>query len=392
MKDKGNAALSANKIDEAIQCYTEAISLDPNNHVLYSNRSAAYAKANKYDKALDDAEKTVTLKPDWSKGYSRKGSALAYLGRIDESITTYEAGLQIDPDNAQLRDGLAEVRAQRAQSRGFNNPFAMPDTINKLRANPVTRAYLDDPEYLKLLQQLQTDPSKLGQKLQDPRILNTFSVLLEGMDAGEPMETEPSYNPPKRTQEKKPEPKKEPEPDLPENKRLARNEKELGNEAYKKKDFEMAIVHYNKAKEHDPTDITFFNNLAAVYFEQKEYEKCISECEKGIEVGRENRADFKLIAKAFTRIGNAYKKLKNFKQAKIYYEKSMSEHRTPEIKTLISELDKVIKEEERKAYIDPTKAEEEKEKGKYIILLKIYFSCYCRCALKNSLFYCTYFT
>lgn len=41
----------------------------------------------------------------------------------------------------------------------------------------------------------------------------------------------------------------------------------------------------------------------------------------------------------------------------------MSEHRTPEVKTIISELDKKIKEEELKAYIDPAKAEEAKEKG-----------------------------
>lgn len=49
--------------------------------------------------------------------------------------------------------------------------------------------------------------------------------------------------------------------------------------------------------------------FTAVYFEQKEYSKCIDQCEKAVEVGRENRADFKLIAKAFSRIGNAYKKL-----------------------------------------------------------------------------------
>ncbi|KAI4461084.1 tpr repeat containing protein [Holotrichia oblita] len=319
LKDKGNAALSANKIDEAIQCYTEAINLDPQNHVLYSNRSAAYAKASKYDKALEDADKTVKLKPEWCKGYSRKGSALAYLGRIDESIATYEAGLRIDPDNTQLKDGLAEVRAQRTQSRGFTNPFTMPDTMNKLRSNPLTRAYLDDPEYIKLLQQLQSDPSSLGQKLQDPRILNTFSVLLEGMDAGEPMETDQPYTPPPKPQQNKPEPKKDPEPDLPENKRLARAEKEKGNEAYKKKDFELAIKHYNQAKEHDPTDITFFNNLAAVYFEQKEYDSCISECEKGIEIGRENRADFKLIAKAFSRIGNELFKKGDYANAVKHY-------------------------------------------------------------------------
>lgn len=41
----------------------------------------------------------------------------------------------------------------------------------------------------------------------------------------------------------------------------------------------------------------------------------------------------------------------------------MSEHRTPEVKTIISQLDKKIKEDEIKAYVDPVKAEEAKEKG-----------------------------
>lgn len=153
------------------------------------------------------------------------------------------------------------------------------------------------------------------------------------------------------------------EENLPENKKLARKEKEQGNEAYKKKDFAAALGHYNSALQHDPTDITFHNNIAAVYFEQKEFQKCIEECVKAVEVGRENRADYKLIAKAFTRIGNAYRKLEDYKSAKMYFEKSLSEHRTPDVKALLSETEKKIKEMERLAYIDPAKAEEEKEKG-----------------------------
>lgn len=250
------------------------------------------------------------------------------------------------------------------RTTGFPNPFSGPDVFVKLRSDPRTKAYLDDPEYLNLLQQLQMNPQLLGQKLQDPRILTTLSVLI-GLDTSgeEMMDTDEPYTPPPKKPEPKPEPKKEPEPDLPENKRLAKAEKDLGNEAYKKKDFNTAIEHYTKAIQHDPTDMTFYNNLAAVYFEQKEYQKCIEQCEKAIEIGRENRADFKLIAKSFMRIGNAYKRLKDYKQAKVYYEKSLSEHRTPEIKTLLSDVEKVIKEEERKAYIDPVKAEQEKEIG-----------------------------
>lgn len=52
---------------EAIKYFSEAIKLDPSNHVLYSNRSAAYASLKNYNDALKDAEKTVELKPDWAK-------------------------------------------------------------------------------------------------------------------------------------------------------------------------------------------------------------------------------------------------------------------------------------------------------------------------------------
>lgn len=135
--------------------------------------------------------------------------------------------------------------------------------------------------------------------------MTTLSVLL-GLDLqtpDEPMETDPAPTFEPKTE--KPPPKKaDPEPELPEDKKLAKQAKEAGNEFYKKKDFAKALENYEKAIEHDPTDITFYSNIAAVYYEQKQYQKCIEQCQKGIEIGRENRADFKLIAKAFTRIGN----------------------------------------------------------------------------------------
>jgi tetratricopeptide (TPR) repeat protein len=45
----------------------DAINIDPKNHVLYSNRSAAYASLKKYKEALEDAEKCIDIKPDWAK-------------------------------------------------------------------------------------------------------------------------------------------------------------------------------------------------------------------------------------------------------------------------------------------------------------------------------------
>jgi stress-induced-phosphoprotein 1 len=74
-------------------------------------------------------------------------------------------------------------------------------------------------------------------------------------------------------------------------------EKNKGNAAYKQKDFDEAIAHYNKAVELYDKDISFITNRAAVHFEKKDYDEAIKDCELAVEKGREIRADFKLIAK-----------------------------------------------------------------------------------------------
>jgi len=144
--------------------------------------------------------------------------------------------------------------------------------------------------------------------------------------------------------------------------------KERGNTFYKQKQFEEALKCYDEAINIDPNEISFYNNRAAVFFEQKNYDKCIQECEKAVEIGRENRADFKLIARALSRMAASYKQLDNLEQALIYYEKSLTEHRTPDTRAKLSEIEKTLKERELKAYINPELALEEKTKGNEFFL------------------------
>ncbi|KAI1720681.1 tetratricopeptide repeat domain-containing protein [Ditylenchus destructor] len=140
-------------------------------------------------------------------------------------------------------------------------------------------------------------------------------------------------------------------------------EKNLGNEAYKKKDFVTAHAHYDKAIEADPTNMTFYNNKAAAFFEEGKYEECIAQCKKAVDVGREHRADFGTIAKAYARMANAHVKLGQVKEALLSYEKSLSEHRDPEVVKKHKQLEKEVKEKEKMAYINPEISNEEKNKG-----------------------------
>lgn len=64
---QSTAACQSGDFDTAVALYTEAIALDPQNHILYSNRSAAHIKLQQYQKALQDAIKARDLNPKWPK-------------------------------------------------------------------------------------------------------------------------------------------------------------------------------------------------------------------------------------------------------------------------------------------------------------------------------------
>lgn len=106
--------------------FTEAIEIEPSNHILYSNRSAAYASKKDYEKALTDANKVTEIKPDWAKGWGRKGAAMHGLGDLLGAHDAYEEGLKVEPNNAVNKSGLAAVnRAIDAEAKaGECSPFS----------------------------------------------------------------------------------------------------------------------------------------------------------------------------------------------------------------------------------------------------------------------------
>ena len=122
----------------------------------------------------------------------------------------------------------------------------------------------------------------------------------------------------------------------------AQNFKLLGNHAYKKKDFYTALTNYRKAIELEPTEITYYLNIAAVHLESKNYTECISTCNKAIDVGQENHADLKLIAKGLDRMGTAYSRSGDLKKAKMAYEKTLTEQSTPDYRKYLSEIEKAM--------------------------------------------------
>jgi stress-induced-phosphoprotein 1 len=78
---------------------------------------------------------------------------------------------------------------------------------------------------------------------------------------------------------------------------------------------------------------------------------------------RQIRADYKLIAKAYGRAGSAFMKKGDYTSAIKSYNKSLTEHRTPDILNKLREVERIKAEEDRKAYIDPGKSAAAREEG-----------------------------
>jgi len=54
-----------------------------------------------------------------------------------------------------------------------------------------------------------------------------------------------------------------------------------------------------------PSELTYYSNKAAVYFEMKHYDDCIEACNQGIEITKGTSYDYVKLSKAIARKANA---------------------------------------------------------------------------------------
>ncbi|CBZ25847.1 stress-inducible protein STI1 homolog [Leishmania mexicana MHOM/GT/2001/U1103] len=114
-KAKGNDAFKAKRYQEAIDWYTKAIGLNPNDEAsgaLYSNRAGSWQNLNNFEKAAADSEQCIRLRPDWLKGYFRLGVAMESMSKYDEAQKAFQKALQLSPGNEEVMDKLHTINTK----------------------------------------------------------------------------------------------------------------------------------------------------------------------------------------------------------------------------------------------------------------------------------------
>jgi tetratricopeptide (TPR) repeat protein len=114
LKNKASAEIQLDYYGTAIATLTMAITLEPTNYILFTNRSLAYFLLQRHQRSYSDAVRSLQLNPQWVRGFIRKGCALLAMGvRISDFVhgrEAFEDGLAVDPCNKECKQGVAKAK------------------------------------------------------------------------------------------------------------------------------------------------------------------------------------------------------------------------------------------------------------------------------------------
>lgn len=154
LKDEGNNHMKEENYAAAVDCYTQAIELDPNNAVYYCNRAAAQSKLSHYTDAIKDCEKAIAIDSKYSKAYGRMGLALTAMNKFEEAVTSYQKALDLDPENDSYKSNLkiAEQKLREVSSpTGTGLTFDMASLINNPAFITMAASLMQNPQVQQLM-------------------------------------------------------------------------------------------------------------------------------------------------------------------------------------------------------------------------------------------------
>lgn len=138
LKAQGNSHFKKGSFKKAIQCFTDALVLDPTNEALLTNRAAAHLKLEQWADAVSDCDKALALCPDNSKAFVRKARALYEMGALEQAQECRFRGEMLEPQllelkskwTAELTAKLQRTHPHAAGSAGPKpNPFYQADGL-----------------------------------------------------------------------------------------------------------------------------------------------------------------------------------------------------------------------------------------------------------------------
>ncbi|NJL20896.1 MAG: tetratricopeptide repeat protein [Leptolyngbyaceae cyanobacterium SM1_3_5] len=111
----GNQLIQQNKLDQAIDCYQQAITIAPQSPNGYYNLAIAMGKQQQWTEAIRLHQQAIDRQPNNARLYAALGQAFTKLNRWSDAIACYQQICDLMPDPEQLQATLVQLeRCQRA--------------------------------------------------------------------------------------------------------------------------------------------------------------------------------------------------------------------------------------------------------------------------------------
>lgn len=348
LRKRGNAAFSQQDYQKAIELYTLAIQIEPNDEKLYSNRSGAYTASLNYIEAECDAYAVIRLNPKWVKGFTRLGNALVGEKRWDDAIFALQIARKMDPKDTRIPEDIKNC--ERNISENKNQPifFGVPLIFEMIKSDPKFSKIFEDPKKLNILRKLQDNPTSAPEFATDNEIeeliRSSFDFMNHNLDY---FETSPPSAGPNATayhhsnqfvllEEEKKNRSLKNKASKKEDKEKALNYKDQGNQLFHDKDYGSAVYMYSKAINNDPENATFYSNRSAAFTSLGFPGPALEDANKAIQI----KPDY---IKAYTRKAHCYFDLEEYMKSYESYEEALAidpknQDAAEGIETIINEI------------------------------------------------------
>ncbi|MCK5180708.1 MAG: tetratricopeptide repeat protein [Candidatus Omnitrophica bacterium] len=232
-----NAYKTKNRLGNAIAGYQKAVEIDPDYAEAHNNLGAVYAAINKNEEAVASYRRAVTIDAGFAEAHNNLGAVYAAMHKNEEAIASYKKAIGIDGDFAGAYINLGVIY------RSMNN-------------NDDAIAY-----YRKALE---IDPGHAEAYFNLGNIYAPLNRTAEAVDA---------Y---RKAIEHKAD--------------FAKAYLNLGNVYKASGHMDSARSSYKRAIDIDPNYALAHNYLAIIYFQEKDYPLAVMHCEKAKELGSTNSA------------------------------------------------------------------------------------------------------
>ncbi|KAM7345344.1 RNA polymerase II-associated protein spaghetti [Cochliomyia hominivorax] len=154
IKDRGNKHVKLCEYTKAIEAYTQAIELYPDDAVYYSNRALCYLKLERYNECIEDCERAIDIDSLAVKAYYRRMMANESLGHNMDALKDCTTVLMIEPKNSEAKRSLERINDRlRKNTTCKNGPNFTPLLTNMIDILPI-----DKPAYKRSTKSLRRIP------------------------------------------------------------------------------------------------------------------------------------------------------------------------------------------------------------------------------------------